>query len=459
MATLNPALREFWLTPARNRVLYGGRSSSKSWDAAGFVIFLAQQCKIRVLCVRQFQNKISESVYALLIIQIERFRLQDKFTVLQNRIICIATGSEFMFYGLWRHIAEIKSIESIDILWSEESHLLSEVQWKILEPTIRKEGSQCWFIFNPNLATDFVYRRLVVNPPPDTIVRKINYDENPFLSSTMLKIIEAAKIEDEEEYNHIYLGVPRDNDDEAIIKRTHIMSAINAHIQLDIQPSGARRIGFDVADDGEDYCAMIQTHGSLANWADLWKAKEDELLKSCSRVWQRAHEHKAQVVYDAIGVGATSGAKFNELNASSKTAFPVQHSKFFAGGAPFRPNAKYGITGISNRDYFSNIKSQAWWLVADRLRNTHNAIKNGQEFKDDEMIFISDDMPHLIKLIDELTTPKRNFDLAGRVKVESKDDLKKRDIKSPNLADAFIMSYAPGVQPPMKINRSMLSRA
>src|SRR5690348_4909125 len=107
--TLNPALRDFWLTPARNRILYGGRSSSKSWDAAGFAVFLAQQCKIRVLCTRQFQNRIEESVYTLLIMQIDRFGLRDQFQILQNKIICRTTGSEFLFYGLWRSIDEIKS--------------------------------------------------------------------------------------------------------------------------------------------------------------------------------------------------------------------------------------------------------------------------------------------------------------------------------------------------------------
>ena len=73
--TLNPALRDFWRAPARNRILYGGRDSSKSWDAAGFAIYLAQEprLKLRILCTRQFQNKIEESVYTLLKIQIARF--------------------------------------------------------------------------------------------------------------------------------------------------------------------------------------------------------------------------------------------------------------------------------------------------------------------------------------------------------------------------------------------------
>lgn len=159
--TLNPALRDFWSRaandngePIRNRVLYGGRASSKSWDAAGFAIFLAQKYKVKFLCARQFQNKIEESVYALLVATIDRFGLRAQFRILDNKIIHRRTGSEFVFYGLWRHINEIKSLEGIDICWLEEAHALTEDQWRVLEPTIRKAGSQFWIIFNPQLSTD-----------------------------------------------------------------------------------------------------------------------------------------------------------------------------------------------------------------------------------------------------------------------------------------------------------------
>lgn len=84
-------------------------------------------------------------MYALLKIQIERFGLRHRFRILDNKIINRFTGSEFMFYGLWRHVDEIKSLESIDVLWNEEAHAMTEAQWEILEPTIRKEGSECWF--------------------------------------------------------------------------------------------------------------------------------------------------------------------------------------------------------------------------------------------------------------------------------------------------------------------------
>lgn len=441
-ATLNPMLRDFWATPARNRVLHGGRSSSKSWDAAGFATFLADNYKLRILCVRQFQNKISESVYALLKIQIDRFGLRSRFDVQRNKIISTKTGSEFMFYGLWRSIDEIKSLESVDVLWIEEAHNLTEEQWKILEPTIRKEGSQVWVIFNPRLASDFTYQRFVVNPPPNTIVRQINYGENQFLSATMRGIIESAKAEDEEEFRHIYLGEPKSDDEAAVIRRSWVMASIDAHKRLGFEPTGAHRMGFDVADSGDDKCATVYAHGSVVSWADMWSGKEDELLKSCARVYQSALARgRAKIIFDSIGVGASAGAKFGEINDARPPNDRLTYDRFNAGGAVVRPDAIYAH-GTRNRDMFSNIKAQAWWLLADRFKATYAAI-NGGAYKPEDLLCLDSSMPNIEKLIDELCTPRRDYDPAGRVKVESKKDLAERGVKSPNLADALVMAYAP----------------
>lgn len=457
--SLNPVLRDFWTTRARNKILYGGRMSGKSWDAAGMAIQLAARYKLRFLCVRQIQNKIDESVYALLKIQIERFGLQDQFRILDNKIIS-KTGSEFMFYGLWRHITEIKSIESIDILWSEESHALTQAQWEVLEPTIRKEGSECWLLFNPSLVSDFVWRNFVVNPPMNTLVRKVNYDENRFLSNTALQVIENHKIQHPDTFDHIYLGEPRTDDDSSVIKTSWILAAVDAHKLLGFDDDGQSRLGFDIADDGSDLCATVYRKGSVAYWCEEWAGKEDELLKSCKRAYTSARERDALIVYDSIGVGASAGAKFQELNRELRAN--IQYAKFNAGSAVLRPEAFYQPK-IKNKDFFANLKAQAWWHVADRFRLTYqvvNAIKNGETpppYKIDDLISLDSSMPNLEKLKYELAIPMRDFDNNGRVKVESKKDLAKRDIKSPNIGDAFIMSFAP-VQAGLNINPDILGQ-
>jgi phage terminase large subunit len=459
-ASLNPALREFWTTPARVRVLYGGRSSSKSWDAAGFAVFLASNYTVRFLCARQFQNKIAESVYTLIKIQIERFGLLAEFLITKNSIRHKRTGSEFLFYGLWRHIDEIKSLEGIDVCWLEEAHNLTKEQWDILEPTLRGEGSQFWIVKNPRLVTDFVYKKFVTGTPNTvisgkilgtpgaTIKRLINYDENPFLSSTIMKVIEAKKAEDEDEFAHIYLGQPLEDDDRVIIRRSWILAAIDAHKKLGIKPSGRRRIGFDIADDGADKNASCFAHGIVALELDEWKGQQDELLKSAARVHARALHLGAEIDYDSIGVGAFAGAQFHELNeASRKEGGPTaQYFKFNAGGEVLNKERRIDPNdprSPTNGDYYSNVKAQSWWEVAGRFRNTFNAVTKGEAYNEDDLISLSSDMEGLGALIDELATPYRDFDQRGKVKVESKKDLKERDVPSPNKADALIMAYAP----------------
>lgn len=441
--TLNPVLKPFWLEKARNKVLYGGRMSSKSWDAAGMAVFLAQKYGLKFLCTRQFQNKIEESVYSLLKTRINQFNLGKHFKILNNKILCPSTGGEFVFYGLWRHIDEIKSIEGFDICWIEEAHNLLEEQWRILDPTIRKMNSEFWIIFNPQLATDFVYQRFVVNPPPNTIVRKINYDENPFLNETNIASIEAIKAESEEEYNHIYLGYPMSDDDQVIIKSKWVQACIDAHKKLNIEPSGEYRIGFDVADDGVDKNSEVHTHGLHTYKIEEWKGGEDQLMQSCEKVYSSATEHSSVINYDSIGVGAHCGSKFKEMNAArklkSKDFIPVRFQGFNAGSAV---NAKknYYKPGILNGDFFYNRKAQLWWTMGDMMRHTYNAVNGNVDPIPEQIVSIDSSCEKIDELITELSTPRKEYMPDGRVKVESKKDLAKRGIPSHNIADAFIMS-------------------
>lgn len=448
MASLNPALKPFWQTKSDLKILKGGRASSKTWDTAGFAIFLASNYSLKFLCMRQFQNRIEDSVYAVLKIQIERFGLSDEFTVQKSIIIHKTTGSSFHFYGIHRHISEIKGFEGADIGWIEEGEGLTAEQWTVIEPTLRKEGAEGWILYNPYLVSDFV-EKFKHDPDNGVIVRHINYDENPFLSQTMLRKINRMKETDYDEYVHIYLGVPKTDDDSVVIKRSWIEASIDAHIKLGIEETGSKRIGFDVADSGADKNSQVYAHGIIALWSENWKGKEDELHKSCNRVYNKAISLGASVDYDSIGVGAGVGPKFQELNESrlnQSISGSVRYNKFVAGAKVVNPDGNYIDTDdeqIKNKDFFKNLKSQAWWLVADRFRNTYDAVINGIEFEEENLISISSDMPNLADLVTQLSTPRREFDLSGKVVVESKEKLSKRGVDSPNDADAFIMAFAP----------------
>ena len=440
MATLNPKLKDFWigsdgkLLKARNRVLHGGRSSSKSWEYAGRVSQITQEYKTRVLCVRRYQNKIKDSVYTLIKNQIDNFKFNG-FDIQAN---CInhENGSEMVFYGIERNIDEIKSFEGCDILWIEEAHNLTKEQWEILEPTIRKQGSEIWISFNGKFVPDFIWQYFIVNTPEDTIVRQINYDENEFVSDTILKVINSLKVNDYETYKHVYLGVPLSNDDSVIIRREWIEAAIDFHIEFEFDcdetMTGRSTLGYDVADSGDDKNAVTHVDGRIIDDSYEWSGGKNELTKSAKRVKTEAVKHDATIIYDSIGVGAHTGSTLKDNNFYS-------FRPFNAGGKVYKPMRKY--KGIKQGEFFSNIKAQAWWIVADMFRNTHDYVVNGNHnYTVNDLVSINGKMRRLQQLMSELSTPRQDFDKQGRVKVESKDDLKARGIKSPNLADSCIMA-------------------
>lgn len=193
------------MKPSRYKVLYGGRDSAKSWSVAEALIRRAATSRIRILCTREFQSSIKDSVHRLLVDTIYRLGLQGWFDITATSITS-RLGSEFIFKGLHHNVHEIKSTEGIDICWVEEAHYTSHESWEILIPTIRKEGSEIWMTFNVTDEQAATYDRFVTHTPGDTIIHHVNYDRNPFLSATSKKEIEELKVRDYEAYLHVYEG-------------------------------------------------------------------------------------------------------------------------------------------------------------------------------------------------------------------------------------------------------------
>ena len=248
------------------------------------------------------------------------------------------------------------------------------------------------------------------------------------------------KKENYEEYLHVYEGFPLQDDDEVIIKRSWLNSCIDAHLKLKIEPTGEKITGYDVADSGEDLNAFVNKHGILVTKVHQWKAREDELVKSAKIVRQEAKTFGSIVRYDSIGVGAGVGSNIQELNKID--GVNVNFEPFNSGAGVQSRYREYEL-GIKNKDYFSNSKAQVWKAVADRALLTHNAVTKGMKYDPNDIISISSSCNHLEQLLTELSTPRKDYDNSGKFKVESKKDLAKRGVKSPNLADAFVMCFVP----------------
>ncbi len=215
-AKLPPAF-EGLMKPARYKVYYGGRGGAKSWSIAKILVIKAYSQKLRILCGREFQNSIADSVHRLISDQIDELGLKAFFTITQTSIIS-AIGSQFIFKGLQRSIQEIKSTEGIDIAWIEEAQNTSEQSWKVLIPTIRKEGSEIWVSFNPENESDPTYQRFVLNTPPDTIVQKVNWVDNPHFPETLNRERLYMLSVDPEAYQHVWEGYCRQISDAQILR-------------------------------------------------------------------------------------------------------------------------------------------------------------------------------------------------------------------------------------------------
>jgi len=211
-----PEKAQFLFRPYPYKVMRGGRGSSKSHSAAGALVIQTAQKPHRVLCTREVQTSIKDSVHKLLCDKIEDLNLGMYYTVLQNEIRA-RNGGEFMFSGLADQTAtSIKSFEGISRCWCEEAQVISKRSWDILLPTIRYEDrpdtkiklgdAEIWVTYNPELESDPTHQMFTVNPPPGTMNVEMNWRDNPWFP----KILEARRQyclkNDPDNYDNIWEG-------------------------------------------------------------------------------------------------------------------------------------------------------------------------------------------------------------------------------------------------------------
>jgi|ERR1035437_229196 phage terminase large subunit len=201
-----PEKLQFLFRPYRYKVAYGGRGSGKSWSFARALLIQAAGQRLRVLCTREVQKSIKDSVHRLLSDQIESLGLGEFYTILETEIRG-ANGSSFVFSGLASQTVEsIKSFEGINIVWCEEAQNISKKSWDVLIPTIRADGSEIWVSFNPELDTDETYVRFVISPQSNSFVAEINYIDNPWFPPVLEQERIHCELTNKEDYGQIWLG-------------------------------------------------------------------------------------------------------------------------------------------------------------------------------------------------------------------------------------------------------------
>jgi len=214
---------------ARYRVLYGGRGGSKSWNIARALLLKGCENQIRVLCAREFQTSIKDSVHKLLCDQIFALGIEAHYEI-TDRTIRGINGTEFIFVGVKNNTNNVKSIEGIDICWVEEAQSVSPNSWNVLVPTIRKANSEIWISFNPELPTDETWKRFVMNPPENAVIQKINWNDNPWFPEVLDLERRALQGRDIEAYNNVWEGIPRQTVNGAIFAKEITMAELEGRI-------------------------------------------------------------------------------------------------------------------------------------------------------------------------------------------------------------------------------------
>ncbi len=377
----------------RHNLLEGGRGGAKSHTVADMLLIEGLKQPLRILCGREVQKSISESVHTLLSDKVRDRSYPYRVT---QKTITNAIGTEFLFCGLKDHtVNSIKSYEGVNIFWGEEAQAFSKRSLDVLIPTIRKEGSYFVWTMNRFEEADPIYDLLIHKKRKDVLHIKINYTENPHCPQELKDEAEICKESNEDDYIHIWLGEPMAQGDRCILSRVKVKAAMERTIEAE----GQIECGIDVARFGADSTMLYRRKGlKVVEEKQLYKADTVEVTNEA--IVFMGDECQVTKV-DDTGVG---GGVSDQLISKGK---PVEMINF--GGS------------AKDKDKYPNTISEMWFEFRDML---------------DEI-----EIPNDRELLQQLTSRQYKFDNKGRRMVESKEDFKKRYGKSPDKADALLLCY------------------
>ncbi len=287
-------LKPLFVEPARYRIAYGGRGSSKSWAIAQMLIVRALERKRRILCCREYQVSIKDSSHKLLTDTIIRMGLESHFDLLETTIRCKSNGSDFIFKGLKKNASEIKSTEGIDIAWIEEANKTSKSSWNLLTPTVRAPQSEIWCSYNPEDEEDHLHQLFVLNqPPPRSAVVEINYHENPWFPAELdEERLEMQRV-DPEEYDHVWEGKVR-----RALEGTYYagiladMREANKMTSVPYDPTSPVSTWWDIGYSDDTAIWFVQRVGYEWRVIDYYQAKGEELAHYAKAVNEKPYTYK-----------------------------------------------------------------------------------------------------------------------------------------------------------------------
>jgi phage terminase large subunit len=429
----------------RYRIAIGGRGSGKSMTVAMMALIEAVQGK-KILCCREFQNSITESVHSLLANLIDELDLPG-FDVTAQKI-GHSSGGEFIFRGLSRNIESVKSLFGVDVVWIEEAQTISEESLRVLTPTIREAGSYFLMTANPRSQADpftetflkgretFLRSEGSFEDELTTIVR-VNYDRNPYFPQELdLERRRDKKIMSPAMYNHVWEGETLDEVENSLVLADWFDAALEIGDRINYRASGARVVSHDVADTGKDAKAVVVRHG--ARILHLGLKHDGTAADGLDWALRYVDDHHADsFIYDQDGIGLGL-AREVERSLGSRA---VSIDGFRGGETPRDPDGMYD-GHRRNRDAFFNKRAQSYWDLRERFMKTYQAMQ-GEVFDPDELIFLDPDDPLISQLRSEVCRLPLKPHPAGKIQIMPKEQMAKPpfNLPSPNLGDALMMSF------------------
>lgn len=428
-----------WLKPARYKTAFGGRSSGKTWAIAHALIILAVQRKIRVACCREFQKSIKVSAKPALEIAIHRLGLSAYFKINETTIDCI-NGSHFFFQGMERNRESIRGWEDIDIVWVEEAQRMSHATALVLIPTIRKDGSELWFTWNPENRTDWVWERFIIRRELTDVVDKVNFDSNKMLPKEANDERKRTRKWEPEMYRHVWLGEPNDEGGERNLLPYKMLNQCKEAYRKGLHEgvSTWREAGLDIADQGTDWNALIIRSGPVIEAWMRWRAPD---LKATTRIADGILRDLGvqRLYYDSTGVGASYRVFAGDI---ANRPYVVRPELF--GGAVKGKKTLFSYR-VLNGEFFARRNIQMGWSLRLRAQNTQRLLQ-GDDIDPAKCLFIQSDpiyiepkyQPLNEQYLNELGQPTwRENPTTGKTELTKREE----DEASPDMYDATALAF------------------
>lgn len=383
-------------------LFYGGRSGGKSHSVGRFLLFLGTKKKLRIFCGREQQNSIEESVYTLLTVIINQYSLP--YEIYKDKIVCKTTGTIIRFRGFFeRGSVNIKGLEDVDILWIDEAQSITQVTLDTILPTIRKDKSRIIFTMNRNRRNDAVFKEFAKDK--NTLCIKINYYDNPYNNKDTLAKAEKCKIERPSEYLHIWEGNPIDESDNFIFSTSKLDICQNLKLSRNVL-NPIKSMAVDLSGAGGDLCVanLIEQFSQteyVQTQVSAWGEKDTEItigkIIYLYSIWK-----PDLLTVDADGMGYP-------IYCSLKQSIP-DIIPFNGGGKSILPNCL-------NQRADGYITASQW--VDSKIIKFSN----------------SDVLRQLEYIKKEYSKTQK-----GKIKIQSKVDIKAEQGESPDFADSTMMN-------------------